>query len=146
MTDDFEKLSEIIEGAEFRFLANQAAGLSMFRRIVESQEDFQALVKLAATKEGGLAIYERMAALVASETETAYEHLDDTALAAYLLALDLAQSDYAPGSAALLSSLANLWWSKRVADEVLSSSSAHTPESYETARIPLEVPAKPADH
>ncbi len=123
MTQDFSHFMEIIESQEFRFIANQAAGLRAFKRIVEEQEVFPALIQFASDKSGGLALLKRILELTSRNVDESYEHPDDTALAVYLLGLDAAASEYAQMASYLALSVSRIWWSRKIAAAIVTRSS-----------------------
>lgn len=119
MTEQFSDLSKQVESTDFRFLANQASSFRMFQRILDEDDTFRQLVGFAKTRNGALAILERILALAAIRDTNVTENPNDTALATYLMALDAAAFDYTHIVALVLRRRSNLWWSRKAANAIV---------------------------
>jgi hypothetical protein len=115
----FDELSQMIESFDFRFLANQAAGLRMFKRIIEDQGVFKELRDFASSEDGAEIVLKRIYELIFEEVDRNSENPHDSALAAYLLGLDFATSKYKNRAAHAISSTPQLWWAAKIAREIL---------------------------
>jgi hypothetical protein len=122
MNQGLDKLAEIIESREFRLVANQAAGLLTFKRLVEQHEVFTDIIKFASDKQGALQLLGRILELSSKENDQRYENPYDTALATYLLALDATNSEYSVPAAYLTRSASQLWWSVRISTDIIARS------------------------
>jgi hypothetical protein len=122
MNSRFEKLSEMIEGAEFRFHVNMASGFKMFERLVEQQAVFSDLVEFATTGEGAEEIEAHIEVLMSDEADPQYENPHDAGIAAYLLALDRAGYRVNTVLAENIGSTQNFWWGRKVAARILARS------------------------
>ncbi len=108
-----------IEGPEFHFTVRQAAGLSMFKRIVRAHECFHTLCDVASTKFGAKKILERIDFLASFDTKPQCENPYDIIMATYLLALDEVGSRHVKKATRRILSTQQLWWAKQVAQRIL---------------------------
>jgi len=130
MTKQFSELTTQIESLHFRLIANQAGGLSLFKNIVSNQTSFHALTQLVASRENiAVQLLARIHALSTLETDNRYEHPYDTAMATYLLALQSAGSPIATIAARLLSNIPRLWWSEKIATQLISETKRKSPSA-----------------
>ena len=61
-------------------------------------------------------LFKRLTRLAETQIDARYEHPSDTALAAYLLVLSLADEGLHRTAAAIVSSVPNTWWARKVAE------------------------------
>lgn len=122
MATEFSEIAAGIESVEFKFVANQAAGLSLFREIVEEQASFRSLVEIAAKGQNAARITKRILELAALHTDSRYVHPYDTAIAAYLMALEKVQSEFLLVAVISVLPLRQTWWSMRIAENIFRAS------------------------
>lgn len=142
MSEHLEHIMQEIEGAEFRFVANLAGGIRAFKEIVREQKTFESLQEyVGSNADCGQEVLARIYTLASLETDPQYEHPYDTAMAAYLFALEITGSQYSAQAADVLTSVSTLWWAAKIADQVLANNEqrSQTTDVYETAE-PDEIP------
>lgn len=112
---DFQQLTAVIEGSDFRFNVNAASGFKMFKKLLKQQESFQMLEAFASTKSGCSTIEGRIQYLLELEIDPKYEHPYDTAIATYLFALQRAEYSSIRDLANEIFSLDCFWWARHIA-------------------------------
>lgn len=119
MTSQFQSIAPEIESSDFRFQVNQAAGLEAFSRLVHEHKAFKNLREFAKNADGQAYVLDRIDYLSRISTDARYKHPFDTALAAYLMALDSVSARSLHLATLLVAQLPRLWWSGQIARAIL---------------------------
>jgi hypothetical protein len=106
---------------------NVASGLKQFARGLSSAPEVQELVASARSRDDSLVIAERFNQVAARPANPDYENPWDVALAAYLLVLDRVDPPQAAVCAERALTSPHGWWSKKLADTIISENSHGSP-------------------
>jgi hypothetical protein len=115
-----QQLFEKLESDRFSATINVVSGLNQFVRALSSSDEFQALLTIARSGADRSLLADRFNQLAARETDPEYENPWDVALAAYLLVLEQVDPNQAALCAERASIGSNGWWSRKIADKILS--------------------------
>jgi hypothetical protein len=125
LTDLFEQ----IESAKFSAYLNAASGLSVFQSALESNESLKQFGDfIAKSPEDTQAVFNRLLHLLKSSSEALEAHRNDVALAAYLHILSTKNLDLTRLAAEQIIQNSHLWWSKRLAEQILETLSTKAEE------------------
>jgi hypothetical protein len=143
MTDKFKELFNGIESHDFRFVANQAAGLKMLKRIIREQETFTTLQGYAKDVSGARNVLRRILDIASFETDIRYENPHDTALATYLFVLDTVESQYASIAAHIIAEMPRLWWVSQISREILGRKQIRNASQTQIMDVSVSTQSKP---
>lgn len=116
-----EQLRTKIESHEFAAEVGVASGYELFNRLLQETEGFRELVGLLRDHDAANStLFNLVKRLSEQVVDHRYENPNDTAMAAYLRALSITAPDTAAMAAVFVLSAHNTWWSRRVADVILS--------------------------
>ena len=115
-----ESLFDKLESDRFSAAMNVVSGVKQFVRAISSAPEVQELLASARSDDDSLVIAERFNQVAARATDPAYENPWDVALAAYLLVLDQMDPAQATLCAERASMSSNGWWSRKIADVIVS--------------------------
>jgi hypothetical protein len=129
-----------IESAEFAARVNVASDGRTFVRALCAEPAVSALADRIRGDDGPSVtdiLSRRVARLAGQATDVRYEHPGDAALAAYLWLIALAFPDAARAAAAGVLERPNLWWARKVAEDVFFSRGAQQGAGLEPVRIDI---------
>ena len=109
---------ERIEGNAFSAMVNLASDFSTFLRILTSQPEIRALADEIKSERVALDVFARVCELAAKAVEEDYEHLADSAFAAYLWLLSASSSDYSEKAVEKVLECKQCWWARKMAEYV----------------------------
>ena len=120
---EIENVFEQIESDRFSALVNIASNYRTFCRALAAQPEIQKLATLMKSNETRQLVFQRVLELSARPSDQEFENPWDSALAAYIWLLASTDQALAKMAAAKIIESHGYWWAKKVADEVLKSSS-----------------------
>jgi hypothetical protein len=109
---------ERIEGHAFSTMVNLASDFPTFLRILTSQPEVRTLAEEMKSERVTLNVFARIGELAASPVEEKYEHLADSAFAAYLWLLSVRNGDYLARAAKTVQECRQCWWARKMAEHV----------------------------
>lgn len=112
-------LFEKIEGSDFRFDVNMAAGFSLFQKLISDHPVFEELLTSAKSIEDQIVIDTRIRAIVHLPVDPSYAHPHDTAVAAYLLVLSRLNYHNLVDTARCVENVCKLFWADQVVRIIL---------------------------
>jgi hypothetical protein len=115
-----EQLFEKLESDRFSAAMNVVSGLRQFVRAVSSAPEVRELLACMRSNADLVAVAERFNQVIEREIDPSYENPWDVAMAAYLLVLEKVDRGQAANCADRVLNCPNLWWSQKVADQILS--------------------------
>ena len=118
-----QNVMETIEGHQFAAEVNLAAGFDAFHRGIENHSLFRDLAVLI--KDPGVlkTVLVRLIELSRKPIRTQYENPFDSAMAAYLVAVDAVDPEVAAAAAEAVSKTPNCWWASQVSSGIAISAS-----------------------
>jgi len=123
------KLFAALESMEFANEVSVASSKRMFVNAVSRTGQFADLCERSKSAEVASHVLGRIAALCQLEVDYRYQHPQDVALAAYLLALSASGSSACPTACEVILGARQTWWAKRIAAELAHAGA----ESYASA-------------
>ena len=121
--NDLQNIFAEIESHGFSAQVNVASNYKTFCRALGGQPEVQRLAALMKLNENQQLVFQRVLELSARPSDQEFENPWDSALAAYIWLLASTDQALAKMAAAKIIESHGYWWAKKVADEVLKSSS-----------------------
>ena len=113
-----------IEGHQFAAEVNLAAGFDGFLHVVQNYSLIRGIVDQMRESQSVLkTVFKHLAVLAANPIQVQYENPGDSAMAAYLLAIETIDPEAALPAAEAVSLAPNCWWASRVCSRILASAS-----------------------
>jgi hypothetical protein len=115
-----EQVLRTIEGHRFAAEINLASGSRAFHSGLRSNGIFQALMEYMKEPNAPQTVLKRIIELAARPVQLPFENPFDTALAAYLTALDLTSPELVKHGAEAVSKAENCWWATEMSLRLLA--------------------------
>jgi len=127
-----------IEGRALAARVGVAGGLRQFVDTLRAQEAFQQLREACRERASSVAALNRLVLLSRLSIDLRYENPNDTAIAAYLMALSATSSELEGIALNEVLGAQNLWWANQVARAVLAEATGLT--QTQTVVVPGSIP------
>lgn len=122
MNEEIGRLMSDIESFDFKFDLNQASGFVEFKRRMRNHTAFMLIRELISDDEySSKTIFLRILELSSLDSDYRYEHTYDSALATYLLLLDIQGAKYSIPAARVIINLPRIWWAEKTATQIIAS-------------------------
>jgi hypothetical protein len=115
-----KEIMDTLEGHRFAAEANLASGSQAFHNALRSHSIVSELTEHMKEPKVAEMIFKRIVELANKPAPAGFENLFDTALAAYLTALDLSDSELLRQAAEAVSKAPQCWWATEMSSRLLA--------------------------